>query len=82
MPAPRPWLTGGQVAKRLPVSPATVARWANQSRLAWPTGALSAATAATTRPHRAAYPRPDLPALAHRPRLSHRLEGAPSCLDA
>jgi excisionase family DNA binding protein len=34
MPSPRPWLTGGQVAKRLGVSPTTVARWANQGRLA------------------------------------------------
>jgi excisionase family DNA binding protein len=34
MPAPRPRLTGGQVAKRLHMSPATVARWANQGRLA------------------------------------------------
>jgi excisionase family DNA binding protein len=31
---PRPWLTSGQVAKRLLVSPGTVARWARQGRLA------------------------------------------------
>jgi len=32
-PAPRPWLTSGQVAKRLHVTPETVARWADQGRL-------------------------------------------------
>jgi excisionase family DNA binding protein len=31
--APRPWLTSGQVARRLHVAPETVARWANQGRL-------------------------------------------------
>ena len=34
MPAHRPWLTGGQAARRLHVSPKTVARWARQGRLA------------------------------------------------
>jgi excisionase family DNA binding protein len=34
MPSPRPWLTGWQVANRLQVSLTTVARWANQGRLA------------------------------------------------
>jgi excisionase family DNA binding protein len=33
VPAPRPWLTSGQVARRLLVTPETVARWANQGRL-------------------------------------------------
>jgi excisionase family DNA binding protein len=32
--APRPWLTSGQVARRLQVTLTTVARWANQGRLA------------------------------------------------
>jgi excisionase family DNA binding protein len=31
--APRPWLTSGQVARRLHVTPETVARWADQGRL-------------------------------------------------
>ena len=31
---PRPWLTSGQVARRLQVTLTTVARWANQGRLA------------------------------------------------
>ena len=34
VPVPRPWLTSGQVARRLHVTPETVARWANQDRLA------------------------------------------------
>jgi excisionase family DNA binding protein len=34
VPVPRPWLTSGQVARRLHVTPVTVARWANQGRLA------------------------------------------------
>jgi excisionase family DNA binding protein len=32
--APRPWLTSGQVARRLHVTPGTVARWAKAGRLA------------------------------------------------
>jgi excisionase family DNA binding protein len=31
--APQPWLTSGQVARRLQVTRGTVARWANQGRL-------------------------------------------------
>jgi excisionase family DNA binding protein len=31
--APRPWLTSGQVARRLHVAPETVARWAKAGRL-------------------------------------------------
>ena len=31
--APRPWLTSGQVARRLHVTRGTVSRWANQGRL-------------------------------------------------
>ena len=31
---PTRWLTGAQVARRLQVSPKTVARWARQGRLA------------------------------------------------
>jgi excisionase family DNA binding protein len=34
MPAYRPWLTATQVARRLHVSPKTVARWARQGHLA------------------------------------------------
>ena len=33
MPASRTWLTASQVARRLHVSPKTVARWASQGRL-------------------------------------------------
>jgi excisionase family DNA binding protein len=33
VPVPRPWLTSGQVARRLHVTPTTVARWANRRRL-------------------------------------------------
>jgi excisionase family DNA binding protein len=32
--APCPWLTSGEVARRLHVTPTTVARWANQGLLA------------------------------------------------
>jgi excisionase family DNA binding protein len=31
---PRPWLTSGQVARRLHVSPGTVARWVKAGHLA------------------------------------------------
>jgi excisionase family DNA binding protein len=31
--SPRQWLTSSQAARRLHVSPKTVARWANQGRL-------------------------------------------------
>jgi excisionase family DNA binding protein len=34
MPASLAWLTAGQAAARLRVSPKTVSRWANQGRLA------------------------------------------------
>jgi excisionase family DNA binding protein len=34
MPASRSWLTASQVARRLHVSPKTVARWAKDGRLA------------------------------------------------
>jgi excisionase family DNA binding protein len=34
MPAARAWLTSAEVARRLHVTPKTVARWARQGRLA------------------------------------------------
>ncbi len=34
MPAARPWMTSTEVARRLHVTPKTVARWARQGRLA------------------------------------------------
>ena len=33
MPAPRAWLASNEVARRLHVTPKTVARWASQGRL-------------------------------------------------
>jgi hypothetical protein len=79
MPASRSWLRAAEVAARLHVSPKTIARWAKDGRLPCrrcPTGAPSAATAATT-------PSTSTSSCAPSPTgHSPPLEGASSCPDA